>query len=442
LGRRLPAVLVIIAAALPAEAAAWPDCVERVKPIRLGLSEVSRSTHGRVITLTLRSRAMQGEQKVDVTLPRGYRPSGRTRYPVLYWLHGAGGSYQDWAQDRDGVRLMGDTPLIVVSPEGAAIDAAGQRRNGGYADWFGLEVGEPGPAFAFESYHVRELIPFIDRHFPTRANPAGRAVAGISMGGGGMRYAAAFPGTFGYAGSFSGAVAPAPGNENCIRGNPQRDQVVWRDNSAIDLAGNLRGTRIFLRSGDGTPGPLDPVPADPGRLLTEATAYAGAQLFLDALREEGIREVDAEFYPGSHFHPYWQRELPEFMAWLRTQLRRPPETLRSFSVETARERFTAWGWRFRAHRRVREFTYLRVRGHALRATGSGKLGIVTPPRYRPGAGRLVRIGRRTRVVTADRRGRLAFRVDLGPSHTRQQTRFGPGAIRGWRTVGVRIGERS
>jgi S-formylglutathione hydrolase FrmB len=373
-----------------------------------------------------------------VALPRRYDPSGRTRYPVLYWLHGAGSSHEDWVARRDGLELMGDTPLIVVAPEGAATDAAGTRRNGGYTDWFGLAPGEPGPAFAFESHHVRELIPFVDARFPTRASAAGRAVAGISMGGGGVRYAAAFPGTFGYAASLSGALAPNPANESCIRPDPTRLPVVWRDNSAIDLAGNLRGVRLFVRSGDGTPGPLDAEPPVARRLQTETAAHAAAQLFLDALARRGMR-ADAELYAGSHDDRYWRRELPELMAWLRAQLRRPVRAPRVFRVENARRDFTAWGWRFVARRRTREFAYVRVAGDTVRATGSGTLAVTTPPRYRPRAAYAVRVGRRVLQVRADGARRLRFTLDLGPSHTTPQTNFSSAAVRRWRTVTARIG---
>lgn len=429
--------LLAVALLAPSAAAAYPDCVERKRPIRLGLTELDRQREGRVLTLTLRSRALPGVTKVDVALPRRYDPSGRTRYPVLYWLHGAGSSYRDWVTAREGLALTENMPLIVVAPEGASTDSAGQRRNGGYMDWFGLERGQPGPPFAYESYHVRELIPFIDANFPTRASAAGRAVAGISMGGGGTRYAASFPGTFGYTGSFSGALMRAPTGDDCIAPDPAHAPSVWRDNSAIDLAGNMRGLRVFVRSGDGMPGPFDTVPIAP-RQQTERAAFAAAQLFVGALGREGIG-FDAEFYAGTHYHLYWQRELPEFVAWLRDQLRRPIRTPRRFEVENGRADFTAWGWSFRAHRRVREQVYLRVNGNALTATGSGRLDVLTPPRYRPHARYRVRIAGQLRSVRADRQGRLSFRLDLGPSHTRPQTRFDTAARRGWRTVSARIG---
>jgi diacylglycerol O-acyltransferase / trehalose O-mycolyltransferase len=430
----------------------WPACVQRTAPIHLGLTEVSRSANGRLLTLRLRSRAMEGEQKVDVLLPRGFDRSGRTRYPVLYLLHGAGGDYRTWVEQDEAAQALAGLPVIAVMPDGSGPDKSGVRRNGGYSDWFGVEPNTPDRAFAWESYHVRELVPFIDRRFPTRAAPGGRAIAGISMGGtGAMKYAAEFPGTFGYAGSFSGgidsAVARGLRGQNCQQGDPALEQVIWRDNNPTDLASNLRGVRLFVRSGDGTPGPFDSPtkPVDPGeatvwqaRLATEAGAHAMAENFLRALRKAGIRGVDAGFYAGSHSHPYWTREFRAFVTWLRAQLRRPPAAPDAFTVASAHLSFSAWGWSFRAHRRAREFAYLRVRAGSLTVTGSGDLDVTTPALYRPRMTYAVQIGQRTKHVRADRRGRLAFRLDLGPSHTKQQTDFGARATRGWRSVSARV----
>lgn len=446
----------LVTTAGPVAAAPWPTCVQRSEPIQTGLSEVRRAVAGRVVTFTLASRALQGEQRVEVLLPERFDRSGRTRYPVLYLLHGAGGDPRTWLE-RDGVReAVGDLPVIVVMPAGSDRGADGKNRNGSYTDWFGLEAGAPGPVPAWESHHVRELVPFIDRHLPTWGNAAGRAVAGISMGGGGaMKYAAAHPGTFGYAGSFSGSLDRGPDaglNRNCVRGDPAHQEVVWRDNNPTDLAANLRGVRLFVRSGDGTPGPYDSPtpPSDPAeravwqtRLGVEAATHRMAQSFLAALSEAGIDGADARFRPGSHSPPYWQRDLREFAGWLRGQLRHPPAAPRSFAVSSARDAVTAWDWSFRPQREVREFVHLRVShdraASTLTATGSGRLDVVTPARYRPGTRHRVEAGGTVRTVTADRRGRLAFPVDLGPSHSRQQTEFGPGATRDWRTVSVRIG---
>jgi diacylglycerol O-acyltransferase/trehalose O-mycolyltransferase len=430
----------------PGSAGAWPTCIERTDPPIPGVSLAARQTAGRVVTLTLNSRAMGNQQTVNVLLPENYKKSGR-RYPVLYLLHGAGGDNRTYLDDYPLEALVGAMPVIVVMPDGSGPDTSGVRRNGGYSDWFGVEAGQPGPAFAWETYHLRELVPFIDRTFPTIPRAAGRAIAGISMGGGGaMKYAAAYPGTFGYAGSFSGEIYPelpeaqAFQTPNCKFGDPATEEVVWRDNDPTNLAGNLRGVRLFVRSGDGTPGPLDS-PTDPFgqvRLAVEYGAGLMARAFLSAADRLGI-PVDAEVYPGSHSQPYWQREMPEFFAWLRTQFAHRIKVRRSFSVQSARPRFTAWDWTFGVHRLVREFLYVRAaHGNRLLLTGSGKVDVTTPATFRPRQGYAVRIGRREIARRADRHGRLHLRLDLGPSHTHQQTTFTAEATAGWRTIKARI----
>jgi hypothetical protein len=89
-------------------------------------------------------------------------------------------------------------------------------------------------------------------------------------------------------------------------------RFIWRDNDSANLAGNLRGVRLFVRSGDGVPGQFDATqpPADPFQravrqtdLVVEAGARAEALRFL-AARDAGV-PVDAAFYHGSHYLPYW-----------------------------------------------------------------------------------------------------------------------------------------
>jgi diacylglycerol O-acyltransferase/trehalose O-mycolyltransferase len=438
----------------PSVASAWPTCIERTDTPIPGVSLAARQNAGRVVTLTLNSRAMADQQTVNVLLPQNYDPSGRHHYPVLYLLHGAGGDNRLYLDQYPLESLVGGMPLIVVMPDGSGPDASGQKRNGGYSDWFGVEAGRPGPAFSWETYHLRELVPFIDRTFRTIPRAAGRAIAGISMGGGGaMKYAAAYPGTFGYAGSFSGEIDPdlpeaqAFQTPNCKLGDPSTEEVVWRDNDATNLAANLRGVRLFVRSGNGTPGPFDSPtePADPGeaaawqiRLLTEYGAGLMAQGFLAATGQLGI-PVDADIYPGSHSKPYWEREMPEFFSWLGAQLAHRVKDRRSFSVESARRWFTAWGWTLQVNRRVREFLYVHAaKGRRLRLTGSGRVLLTSAEIFEPRQQYAVRIGHKTLTRRADRQGRLRFRVSLGPSHTKQQTSFALDATRGWKSVGVRI----
>ena len=326
--------------------------------------------------------------------------------------------------------------------------------DGSYSDWYGSMAGSGQRAPAWETYHTRELIPFIDAAFPTVATRADRFVAGLSSGGGGaMKYAAANPGTFGAAGAFSGAVDtdlswpsypaasealwlatlyPAYGPEgHCTWGDFIAQQVIWRDNEATYKATNLRGTALWMAAGDGTQGPYDPSPTfDP----TEWTVNQMTQALMAQLDGAKIPYTAELYGPGTHTWPYWKRDLAHFLGWLRPRIGHAPPVPARFDVRAARPHFTAWGWDFTAHRDVREFDYITsVSAAGLDAVGSGTLDVVTPPVYAPG--RLYTVGR----AGADRR--LRFTIDLGPSHETQQTSFDDAATGGWVHRHVRIAPR-
>ena len=203
---------------------------------------------------------------------------------------------------------------------------------------------------------------------------------------------------------------------------------------------------MFIRSGNGTPGPYDSPtePSNPvaalirrGQLGVEYGAHLENEALLAGLHAVHA-VVNVRFFPGSHSLPYWQRDMREFVAWLRVQFRHPPLVLRRFSVASAHSAFTAWGWSFHAIRRVREFAYITVDGDRIRATGSGVLVVSTPSRFHPGQRLVVELAGRRVQLRADRHGVISFRLDLGPSHTRQQTAFGRGALHGWRTAHASI----
>ena len=448
-----------------------PGCVPRPAPPTPGqLTIVSeKPLDARVTDLDLRSPAMQQDVHVNVMLPAGFDPSGATRYPVLYLLHGALGGYMDWYRDGNVEKLIGNTPMIVVMPDDGY--------DGSYSDWYGLISGASGPVPAWETFHTRELVPFIDSRYPTLADRGDRFIAGLSSGGGGtIKYAAANPGLFGAAGEFSGAVdtdlqwpsyptlsealwaatdAPGDGPDgHCTWGDPYTQRVVWEDNDASYLAPNLKGTALFLASGNGLPGPLDPTlrpgAGNPGQTLsntggvvadglTEGEIWDMNKAFVHVLDRAGIPHTDYFYGDGTHSWPYWQRDLEHFLAWLAPYIGHPPPAPRAFSYRSARAAFSAWGWSFAATRTVREFVYLSDVGRAgLTALGSGTLAVTTPALYIPGARYEIGGNAGRRTVTADADGRLAFTVDLGPSHELQQYRFGDGATLGWRRTVVTI----
>jgi S-formylglutathione hydrolase FrmB len=151
---------------------------------------------------------------VRVWLPPDYRPDRRRPYPVLFLLHGGGGGHFQWtspqyppnidgkavldhAIDPDPTDAVPGTPFpgIVVMPDAGWV--------GWYTDWTGATQG--GFAPNWETFHIRQLVPWIDANFNTSGRRSGRAVAGVSMGGvGSLMYGTRFPHLFSAVGSFSG----------------------------------------------------------------------------------------------------------------------------------------------------------------------------------------------------------------------------------------------
>jgi diacylglycerol O-acyltransferase/trehalose O-mycolyltransferase len=250
---------------------------------------------------TLRTPALAGATRVRVLLPTGYGADPGRRYPVLYLLHGADGDYRSWTQDGDARAITARAPLIVVMPDGGAM--------GWYTDWYaGGRTVRP----RWETYHVDELVPWIDATYRTIAARRGRAIAGLSMGGyGALSYAARHPGTFAAAASFSGALEIGSVD---AWGPRAANEARWRAHLPISTAGRLRSLALVeLRTGNGRVGPLDRRGTRPGCPACEIERFLhpSSVRLHERLRALGIRHVWDDYGPGTHEWPYWRRDLRE-----------------------------------------------------------------------------------------------------------------------------------
>jgi endo-1,4-beta-xylanase len=143
----------------------------------------------------LHSACMKRDVGYNIWLPPDYETSGR-RYPVIYWLHGAGGheSSSLWIADEYQRTLRAGLvePAIIVFPNGG--------RKTEYRDWHPQNVLP-------ETMIIRELIPHIDETFRTVASAQSRSLEGMSMGANGalklaLKYPELFHSVVAYAGSY------------------------------------------------------------------------------------------------------------------------------------------------------------------------------------------------------------------------------------------------
>jgi S-formylglutathione hydrolase FrmB len=387
----------------------------------------------------------------DVLLPTGYATNSH-RYPVLYLLHALQYNENTWLDLSDVEQFTagftGGRAAIVVMPDGGP--------GGWYTNW-------PDGTELWERYHLRRLIPEIDRRFRTRPDRAHRAVAGFSMGGyGALAYAARHPSLFVAAGGFSalahitipedayggappssprpGAGSPGPryggraprpyrtpddANSGCSNGSNQwgdrnADATNWHGHNPTDLASNLRGSIVYVANGNGTPcDALDPIDRptfiEPG----DAATLVMSQDFAAAAKAAHVA-VTTDFYGcGVHTMRYGERDLHRFWPLMTKAFGSgPPKT---FAHRATDPDFSVWGWTFHADRH-RALEFLEIRGASKRGftlTGSGTENVVTDRLFAPG--RTVAVtGALPAIARAGRRGRLRLRVDLGSAHTDPQ----------------------
>ncbi|MEA2170412.1 MAG: hypothetical protein QOF76_3712 [Solirubrobacteraceae bacterium] len=374
----------------------------------------------RLQELTFSTPAFKTAQHVRVLLPDGYDP--QQRYPVLYLLNGSLDDETSWTEKGNAEALTAGYPLIVVMPNGGA--------HGAYTDWYAPGTGGP---YNWETFHIGELLPWIDQHFPTNGV---RAVAGLSMGGGGaFGYAGRFPDKFVAAAAFSGAlntnslpVQPLTATSGLQEGDPTASvygdragqEIRWRGHNGWDLAENLRGLDLTIRTGNGLPGGPggdtgDPVEAE---VHTESTDM---HTRLDAL---GIPHLFDDYGAGGHAWFYWQRDLKQLMDPLMATFAAPPAPPAKVTYKSIEPSYSVYGWRVQMNRPALEFSELRdadKRGFTL--AGSGNASVRTAAVFKRRQRVRATIGSTVLKLHAGRRGRVIVPVTLGPGNPDQAFTF-------------------
>jgi len=166
-------------------------------------SENYYEAQGQNGTLTYRwydSPSLGISRRMAVYTPYGYENNPKKKYPVLYLLHGGGGDEEAWPSMGRAVQILDNliakglaVPMIVVMPNGNANQRA--------ASVLGLpnDGKAQGVQNAYVNSLVKEIVPFIDKEYRTIAKADGRAIAGLSMGGGHTTSATLnYPGVFSY----------------------------------------------------------------------------------------------------------------------------------------------------------------------------------------------------------------------------------------------------
>lgn len=203
---------------------------------------------------TLHSALLKKDMLQCVYLPPNYDGSGKTKYPVLYYLHGLNNDARRFF--REGLpeattQLITEkkiAPLIIVCPAGDA----------------SFYVNKKDGSAPYEDYVSKEVPEFIQGQFPVRSDRDGRAIGGISMGGyGALKIGMGQPKLFGAAsGHTPFMLEKIPDASRTDRRSQQLlrifkgifgdpiDPEMWKANDPFELArkGGFEGLPIYFNS--------------------------------------------------------------------------------------------------------------------------------------------------------------------------------------------------
>jgi enterochelin esterase-like enzyme len=238
--------------------------------------------HGEVRVVWYESKSVDAERSFRVYTPPGYETS-KTKYPVLYLLHGSAQNENDWTEVGRANFILDNLiaqqkakPMLIVMPFGHA--------QASHLSGAVTPANEKSTAFADDL--LGQIIPAVEKTFRVSARPDDRALAGLSMGGG-QTVSIGFThlDLFHSIGIFS---AGAGGND------PVKQ---YPDLLSDPAATNKKMKVIWICAGD------------------KDFALAGAQNLDKILTEHNVRHTFT-VTPGIHEWKVWRYSLDEFAPLL------------------------------------------------------------------------------------------------------------------------------
>ncbi len=137
------------------------------KPLVHSLQNVP---HGKISYRYYNSKTLGTTRPLLVYTPPGFDASGKTKYPVLYLIHGGSDTEETWTKVgkanliADNLIAQGKAkPMIIVMPYGNV---------------------RPKPMPDFTPDVINDVIPFVENNYPVLTDSKNRAIAGFSVGGG------------------------------------------------------------------------------------------------------------------------------------------------------------------------------------------------------------------------------------------------------------------
>lgn len=165
----------------------------------------------KVVTDTIYSEILKADRAYNIFLPQSYEVDTAKRYPILYLLHGMNDDHLCWdarghlKDVMDQLTASGEAcEMIIVTP-----NAGGKVNEGAWNGYFNM------PGWAYEDFFYKEFMPYIETTYRVISDKQHRAIAGLSMGGGGTTsYAQRYPDLYCAAYAMSALMTIPAGSEN------------------------------------------------------------------------------------------------------------------------------------------------------------------------------------------------------------------------------------
>lgn len=251
----------------------------------------------RTVTDSIHSNVLDAYREYTVYLPAEFYTEPESSFPVLYLLHGMSGTNICWFRDQRAAEVMDQLvasgeacPMVIVSPNaGGNVD---EEWNG----YFNM------PGWNYEDFFFTEFVPFIEKTYRCGGSKDKRAVAGLSMGGGGTTvyaqhhpemFCAAYPMSalmdipeFGKAGGDTpqgkvGLLTESVRRNSCIE---------YVKNASDEQKAGLKSVRWYVDCGDDD-------------FLLDRNIE-----FMQAMRNAGI-PMEFRVRDGGHTNEYWHTAL-------------------------------------------------------------------------------------------------------------------------------------
>jgi len=253
---------------------------------------------GKYVADSMESQILGEVRHFAVYLPESYDNDNGKEYPVLYLLHGGGGSWVDWGRVGNMVRIAdqlmaaGESrQMIIVMPDAGTT----------------LMTYFNGGTWNFEDHFFKEFMPVVENRYRIRAEKGSRAIAGLSMGGqGSVIYGCHRPDLFSVVYAISAYLyrmelamlrEDNPVNREIQQSVEDHNAVKYIEGLSPDEISPLRSVTWVIDCGD------------------DDFTYAANVEFSLAMKEKGI-PLQVRIFDGAHSWEYWQAALRRALPYI------------------------------------------------------------------------------------------------------------------------------